>query len=152
MLKQFIIWLVTKFLAEKDIIALIANKGFTENPRATIESLYRRVYDSGNGQSIIPFDTVAAQKISEGDLAGNVYIAVLMSLKTHLCNYSEFFNEVARIKGQSSVLKVKKELIELVRSNTAYTLDSDIALVAHVMQESYINPVVITEFLNNLGA
>lgn len=161
MLKQFITWLVTKFLTKRETFALIVDRWFVESPRGAIELLYHIAYRSEAKHAIVPFDTIAAKKLTEGSLANNVYIATLLSLKTQLLHcsakgcdesaFKEFFREVARIKDQSSVLKVRKELIDHVRKNTLYVVQGDINLAAHVLQESYIDPEIITTFLTTVG-
>ena len=161
MLKKFITWLVIKFLSKRETFALIVDRWFVESPRGAIELLYHIAYLSDAKSTIVPFDTIAAKKTAEGSLADNVYVATLLSLKKHFINcgdkdcdeagIKEFFREVVRIKNQSSVLKVRKELIDHVRKNTLYVTEADVTLAAHVLQESYIDPEIIAVFLTAVG-
>lgn len=160
MLKQFITWLVTKFLTKRETFALIVDRWFVESPRGAIELLYHIAYRTETKRTIVPFDTLAATKVAEASLVNNVYMAVLLALKKKLiicaskeCREAEvrtFFAEAERIKQHSSVLKVRKELFDHVRKQTLFTDERDIALVAHVLQDTYTHVEAASKFITSV--
>lgn len=161
MLKRFIVWLVTKFLSKRDTMSLIVDRWFVDDPRAVINYLYHLAYSSETERTIVPFDRIAAKKMTEGVFFGNIYVAVLLKIKEQLIrcgakeceesDFKEFFIEVARIKEQKSVLKVRKELADHVRRATALDNLEDIDLVTTVLQNALINPATIAKFLTKTG-
>lgn len=157
MLKQFIVWLVTKFLTVRDIAQLVVDNGFKESPRLIIDRLYNVAHSSKDARPFDSFERVAAKKLSETDLSGSLFITVLFALQAKLMccasnhcqetEYKEFFRKVNVIKQHTNPLKVRKDLYELVRKETFFGNELDITLAANVLQHSYIDPEIITKFL-----
>ncbi|ABY63105.1 hypothetical protein ST201phi2-1p278 [Pseudomonas phage 201phi2-1] len=161
MFKQFILWLVTKLLTPRDRLQLVVDDGFLANPRRTIDNLYHVAHSNKHGVKFESFDRVSAKRLSEFDISGSVYIAVLFALHDKLiactggsCFEEEvrnFFHKVNTIKGHGNRLKVSKDLFELVRKETLFANEQDINLVAHVLQHQYIDTEATTKFLTNTG-
>lgn len=159
MLKRLIMWLVKKLFTPMDIAKVAANADFIENPLRVINRLYHAAYSTEQVQQtgILPFEYVAAKRLSEHDLPGSIYIVVLLALQNRLIycvpgacrpeDYEAFFNKVNTIKTNSNYLKVRKELTDLVCKETLFTDESDMTLVVSVLQQLPINPKLASTFI-----
>jgi len=162
MLKQFILWLVTKFLTSKELYQYVAKQDFLDSPGRAINHLYTAAYDLKPAKPVKSFDLLNAEYAVANGYRDSVFVMSLVVIRDrliacshHECSeeaYKAFFIKVTQLKVHHSALKVRKDLTKLVRDETTLVSEHDIDLVVHVLQNNFIHPEATTKFITTLGA
>lgn len=154
MFNNFIVWLVTKVLTQLDIVELYIKQVFVENPKKSVRSLFDHgVFHLDAHGNTIPnleqfcMDALLA-KYTSSELGYLITLNVLAKCMDGPEEQNkEFFEKAKAIKINTHHMKLKNEMIHLVRTETNLWDESDIKFVADQLITNTISPEANAKFM-----
>lgn len=160
MFERFILWLVTKFVSVRKLTEYYVNTRFIKDPKGHIETLFHYAHTVGDRPKGFPsLQQVMLYHLHKRfTLSELAYLHALATIKKEITRCYDpsceedmvhtFLQQVELIKEHPNHLKVRKELIDLVRKYFFLMNEPDQVALASILQQHWLNPESATAYIN----